>query len=492
MSVPVATSGGRVSGSSKAGVHAFLGVPYAAAPTGALRFRAPKPARWDGVREAARFGATAPQPLTPGFAVAGEVGDDYLHVNVYTPELGGAALPVLVWIHGGAWVTGSNADPWSQGAKLAARGMVVISVNYRLGVDGFLWLDDAGGNRAVLDWLAALHWVQDNAAAFGGDPTNVTIGGQSAGSASCLVLATMPRASGLFRRVFAMSGVPWNVVYEPEARQRGAELVARLDVPATMNALASVPLQRLNQVQHEVAPAAGIGAIDGPVGLFENFASQRTWLGPVVDGDLIPAHPIEAIRDGATAGVELLIGSTAHEVDGLFALLGGSVDADAVERALIDAGLESNDARAWLNGRTPAEALGAALTARCFRAPILEVAETRAGAQSTFVYEVTWRPPTILGAVHAFDIPYAFDNAHEPGVEMLAGGPPPQSLADDFSRAVTHFVCGNGPGWPAYGDDHPVMHFDVPSALHHDAELLSRTMFASTDDRSSDIRTDVT
>jgi para-nitrobenzyl esterase len=461
-------------------VHAFLGVPYAAAPIGERRFRPPQSAQWDGIRDATHFGATAPQPLTPGFAVAGDAGDDYLHVNVYTPELGGAGLPVLVWIHGGAWVTGSNADPWSQGAKLASRGMVVISVNYRLGVDGFLWLDDGGGNRAVHDWLAALQWVQDNAAAFGGDPTNVTVGGQSAGSASCLVLATMPRAAGLFRRVFAMSGVPWNLVYEAEARQRGAELVAQLGVPATMEALASIPLQRLNQVQHDVAPAAGIGPVDGPVGLFESLAAQRTWLGPVVDGDLLPTHPIEAVRDGATTGVELLIGSTAHEVDGLFAFLAGSVEADAVQRALVGAGLELNDARAWLDGRTPGEALGAALTARCFRAPVLEVASMRAGGAPTFVYEVTWRPKTILGAVHAFDIPYAFDNAGEPGVEMMAGGTPPQSLADDFSHAVERFVRGDGAGWPVYDEHHSVMHFDVPPAIQHDPESLSRTMFAST------------
>ena len=213
MAIEVKTGAGMVSSADPddhVGVHSFLGVPYAASPTGADHLRAPRPPdSWDGVRRCDSYGATAPQPAQ-GFTIVPEpiiVGDNCLNVNVFTPDIGAAAaLPVLVWIHGGAFVNGCNASPWYHGRSFARDGAVVVAVNYRLGIEGFLPLQGAPTNRAVLDWLAALEWVQDNVAAFGGDPTNVTIGGQSAGAMACATLLAVPRAVGLFGRAILMSG----------------------------------------------------------------------------------------------------------------------------------------------------------------------------------------------------------------------------------------------------------------------------------------------
>jgi para-nitrobenzyl esterase len=165
-----------------------------------------------------------PQELVPG--------DEYLNLNVYTPDPGAAGLPVLVTIHGGGLVFGSNIHPTNGTPRFAGRGMVVVAINYRLGLDGFLPLRDAPPNRGVLDWLAALEWVHDNIAAFGGDPDRVTISGYSAGSAACCVLLGLPQAAGLFQRVIAMSGTAWNQVALPEAEARADEVIERIGVPA--------------------------------------------------------------------------------------------------------------------------------------------------------------------------------------------------------------------------------------------------------------------
>ena len=173
----------------------FLGVPYAAPPVGRDRFGPPKRhPHWEGTRDAGAFGATAPQ-ATQEFSLIPEpvvAGDDYLNLNVFTPDPGSAGLPVLVWIHGGGFFSGCSANPWYSGERFARDGVVLVSINYRLGPEGFLRLKDEGGNRAVLDWVAALEWIRDNVGAFGGDPANVTIAGQSAGATACETLITIP------------------------------------------------------------------------------------------------------------------------------------------------------------------------------------------------------------------------------------------------------------------------------------------------------------
>src|SRR5688572_28087277 len=177
------TTSGTVRGFVEDDTKIFLGIPYAAPPVGEHRFLAPAPpASWDGVRDALAYGPTAPQkdPVTTIIPEPVEPGDDFLNLNVFTPDLGAADLPVFVWIHGGGFVSGCNRSPWYRGTRFTRDGVVVVTIGYRLGVEGFLEIEGAPSNRAVLDWIAALEWVQKNIAAFGGDPSKVTIGGQSA------------------------------------------------------------------------------------------------------------------------------------------------------------------------------------------------------------------------------------------------------------------------------------------------------------------------
>ena len=200
--VVVLTARGRLRGARDGPALRFLGIPYAQSPASAGRFGAPEaPDRWDGTRDALRYGATSPQPdrgitLIPEPIIAG---DNELNLNVFTPDLGAARLPVLVWIHGGGFFGGGNASPWYRGGPFARDGVVLASLNYRLGAEGFLEVPGAPANRAVRDWVRALEWVQENIAAFGGDPARVTIAGQSAGGGACAALLGVPAARGLFR-----------------------------------------------------------------------------------------------------------------------------------------------------------------------------------------------------------------------------------------------------------------------------------------------------
>ena len=200
--VVVKVQQGRLRGAPAGYGYRFLGIPYARPPAETGRFAAPEPARpWDGVRDANTFGATALQ-LEHGVSLAREPlvpGPDCLNLNVFTPVLAPAGLPVLFWVHGGGFTGGSNASPWYNGANFARDGVVVVAINYRLGAEGFLLLPGAPPNRAVLDWVAALEWVQENIAVFGGDPAKVTIAGQSSGGGSCAALLAVPSARGLFR-----------------------------------------------------------------------------------------------------------------------------------------------------------------------------------------------------------------------------------------------------------------------------------------------------
>ncbi|MBT2545319.1 carboxylesterase family protein, partial [Streptomyces sp. ISL-44] len=285
------------------GIAVFRGIPYAAPPVGALRFAAPAPPEpWDGVRDAGAYGPTAPKvPYPPKFAALladPEIpGEDCLSVNVWTPEPApGARLPVMVWIHGGALTRGSSAVPVYDGSAFARDGVVLVSLNYRLGVLGYGLFPDAPANRGLLDQIAALEWVRDNIGAFGGDPARVTVFGESAGAISIGALLAAPRAAGLFAQAVLESGAP-EVLHRDRVRAMVRRMASLLKTDATAEAFGATALPTLLAAQAAVlrrsSPLAG-----GPA------------FGLVADPDTLPGDPLDTAR---AAEVPLLLGWTAEE-----------------------------------------------------------------------------------------------------------------------------------------------------------------------------------
>ncbi|MEU8250049.1 carboxylesterase family protein [Nonomuraea sp. NPDC048916] len=451
MDVIAPTRQGEVRGRSEEGIAAFLGIPYAAPPFGAHRFRAPAPVEpWEGVRDALEYGPTAPKrpyrpPLDQLIPDPDIPGDDCLNLNVWTPSVGEGRLPVLVWIHGGSLRNGSAALPLYDGRAFARDGVVLVSINYRLGVEGFGVFPDAPDNRGLLDQLAALAWVQENITAFGGDPGNVTVCGESAGAISIAALMTSPRAAGLFRRAVLQSGPPHTV-----PRDRGAKVVrsiARaLRVPATAEAFAAVDREWLLDAQAAVTGKAN--PISGGPGFYI-----------VTDGDVVPADP-------PLPEADLLLGTNREEYR-LWLVPTGAVDRITnltLRLALLKfriAGRVARLYRAARPGAKPGEILGEMATDLLLRGPINRLADSR--PSRTFVYEFAWRSPAMdLGACHALEIGFVFDNLWS-GTELTGPGAP-QPLADAMHRAWVAFATSGDPGWPAWDASRPVMVFDDPGS----------------------------
>lgn len=443
-----ATTIGRVSGRTEPWGATFLGIPYARPPFGPDRFGAPRPAEpWTGTRDATIQAPTAPQPaqgftIIPEPVVDGGEQPDCLALNIFTPDLGAAALPVLVWFHGGGFLTGTPSSPWYDGRSFARDGVVVVSVGYRLGAEAFLHLDDAPPNRGVLDWLAALRWVQDNVAAFGGDPSRVTIGGQSAGGAACSTLATLPAARDLFGRVIAMSGSVGPSPTLDRARAVTAAVAGALGCEPTAAALRSVTPADLVAAQLTTPPHSG--SATSAIGDLLPYA-------PYLDGEVVSVHPLEAIRSGATAHLDLLVGTTAEEMDAAMRSL--DLDDDRLRRRLGRLGLDPAGVdRYATDPGSNGERYGRALTDASFRVPALRVAEARAcDAAATYHYEFRWRAPASgFGSVHCLDLPFAWDLLDAERVDVVAGDAPPQGLADRMHRAWVDFISAGDPGWPRF------------------------------------------
>ncbi|MFF2325490.1 MULTISPECIES: carboxylesterase/lipase family protein [unclassified Streptomyces] len=455
----VSTVHGVVRGTLEQGVAVFRGIPYAAAPVGEHRFRAPQPPEsWEGVRDAVSFGPTAPKrpyspPLDRLLPDPDVPGDDCLNLNVWTPFPARTGLPVLVWIHGGSLLHGSSAVPLYDGAAFARDGVVLVSVNYRLGIEGFGVFPDAPANRGLLDQLAALAWVRDNIAAFGGDPDRVTLCGESAGAISIGALLTAPRAKGLFRRAVLQSGAPTALPLDAAAR-RTTELVAkRLGVAATAGALAGVDPERLLTAQTEVTSGGS------PLTGGNSFQI-------VVDGDLVPRDPLEALLDGAADDVDLLMGANSEEYRLWFVPSGltEGLSATKLRLALLKfrvPGATARTYRANRPGATPGELLGALATDLLLRVPLNRMADARSGAPgSTHLYEFGWPSPVLrLGACHALEIGFVFDTLDRPDAVALAGEDAPQELADAMHTAWVRFAASGDPGWPAWDTTRPVMGF---------------------------------
>ena len=466
----VTTRYGAVRGDQADGVIRFLGIPYAASPTGPLRFAAPQPPDpWDGTRDCTSFGATPPKPayISPFDELLPEPdipGDDWLNLNVWTPDLTGRA-PVLVWIHGGAFANGNSAVPWYDGHTFARDGVVLVSINYRLGIDGFALLPDAPPNRGLLDQLAALEWVRDNIAAFGGDAGNVTIFGESAGAMSVLTLLGLPRARGLFGRAIAQSGAAQAGADPADARLVTGELSAVLGFDATAASLAGLPLEKLIEAQAAVRDA--MAAAPDPARWGASVARSRMAFLPVVDGDVLPLHPLAALAAGHGADVPVLAGTNTEEFR-LFAVpsgLAAMVTADVLPGVLAMFGIGPDTAalyQANRPGASPGDVMCALITDMFFRNSLFATAEARlaSGAAPSYLYEFAWRSPVQdLGAAHCVEIPFVFDNVSAPDAVLAIGANPPTDLAAEMHGTWIRFASTGEAGWQPFDASYPVMTF---------------------------------
>jgi para-nitrobenzyl esterase len=470
MSAIVLTRYGRLEGDEQDGLLVFKGVPFAAAPDGVRRWLPPeKPAPWTGVRDARRFGAVAPQnPVTNQALAAMKIeqaqSEDCLNLNLWTPGLDGARRPVMVWLHGGGFTIGAGSQEIYNGSVLARRGgVVIVTINYRLGPLGFLRLNDvtngripSSGNEGLLDQLAALRWVRDNISEFGGDPDNVTIFGESAGGMSVGALLAMPSARGLFHKAIPQSGSCDTISSAARANRTAERVLSKLGVSADdAEAIRALPVAQL------------LTGVFGPDGKTPDRELGMAYQ-PVVDGTVVPRELIEMVAQGSAAGVAVMVGSNLEEwklfsamdpsaqrldKSGLVARMSKRLTADfagsviaTYERARASAGASN----------TPPELYSAIETDRVFRMPGVRLVEIHGQSERrVYNYLFTWRSPAMrgaLGSCHALELGFVFGTNHLAGMRRFAGdGPAAEKLASEMQDAWLAFARDGDPSCVSFG-----------------------------------------
>ncbi|QIA26625.1 carboxylesterase/lipase family protein [Thermaerobacter sp. PB12/4term] len=475
----VETRYGALRGQTDGTVCVWKGVPFARPPVGERRFRPPEPPEpWQGVRDATRFGPAAVQPddrlisnITGGGTLPQD--EDCLYLNIWSPSPQGRR-PVLVWIHGGAYLTGAGFIPWYDGSSFAREGdVVVVTINYRLGALGFLYLEEAfgpdfagSGNLGILDQVAALRWVKENIAAFGGDPDRVTIFGESAGAGSVGVLMAVPAARGLFHRAILQSGSGALGVRSPESAARvAARVLQNAGVePGRRDALYALPARAWVDALAALGPGLPVG--------------------PVIDGTVLPEHPLAALARGAARDVATLTGVNRDEYN-LFALMDPVWlgDDEAALRRQVEAvvGAAAGPLVDFYRSRGEGP-LGRRLLPLMSYAVFVRGmlatadAQARAGAP-VWVYRFDYATPVlggVLGACHALEIPFVFNTLDRAGADRFTGTAPERhTIAQAMHRAWIAFARdgnpqhGGLPSWPPYDlQDRAVMVFGPGPEAH--------------------------
>lgn len=485
----VQTQYGTVEGLEKDGVLIWKNVPFARVEG---RFQPPKPPRaWAGVRDATEFGAVAVQTPAPGIFSADKSNfqrEDCLNLNIWSPGVDGPLKPVLVWLHGGAFVFGSGQSLWYDGTSFASQGeVVVVTINYRLGALGFLFLEAlagpayaGSGNAGFLDQAAALAWVYENIQAFGGDPTKITIAGQSAGSMSTGVLLTMPGARPHIHQAIMQSGAPFFKTVD-EATEITHRFLGLLDLtPEQWPRLLDVPTQQFLAAQAKL-----------------ELENTLPW-GPVIDGAIVPTSLEAAIEAGATANLPLLIGTTRDEFHlwgAMNPLWRAMPDAqmvavfEQVTHGPIDERLRGH----YVTDKSGVElfdGLMALATDRIFWYPSDRVADAQSQKAPVWAYRFDWPSHAyggVLGACHAIEIPFVFNTIDVPGGGALTGESPDRApLALSMHRAWSQFICSGTPDghswppWPPYVlPERRTMIIDRESRVVEDPKRQERELWDS-------------
>ena len=458
----VETSTGKIRGLMIDKVNAFKGIPYGAPASGSRRFLPPdKPESWTGIKDTVEWGPEAPQvsphteiPEVRATIPATGMSEDCLRLNVWSNGLGrNDKRPVMVWLHGGGFTSGNGSYTIYDGANLARkRDVVSVTINHRLNSFGFLHLAGIGGakfaqasNVGMLDAIAALQWVHDNIANFGGDPNNVTIFGQSGGAGKVSTLLAMPGAKGLFHRAIIQSGSNLRGVSKEDAAKSAQALMAKLNVKS-VDDLQKVPMDQLIQA---------------------TTSTQGLRLAPVLDGTTLPRDPFSPDAPAISADVPLLIGSTETEVT-FFPGTGMDPIDDAALLARVKTAARANDAQAqhlidlYRKGRPGVSNIDVALIVESdtrVRAGIATVAELKAAKPApVYLYYFTWRSPVRDGklkAFHTLEIPFVTENVDN-GTSMTGTGQDRYALQDKMSAAWVNFArTGNPshkglPNWPKF------------------------------------------
>jgi len=464
--VVIQTSGGSVRGVSENGVSRFLGVPYAAAPFGELRMRRPEPVSWPGVRDAVAYGPTPPKGYYPPqiqayFPEQVIPGEECLNLNVWTrTDAVEGSLPVLFWIHGGAFMNGSGSVTAYDGTGFARSGVVCVTINYRLGAEGFLFTEaDLGAGTANLglqDQVAALRWVQENIRDFGGDPERVTIAGESAGGMSVTTLLAMPSAKGLFAQAITQSGAAAHTLTAEQGVMVSGLLADVLGTGVTREAILTAHLDTIVKAASDLVVEVQTAPDPQKWGA---LALSTLPFAPVVDGVVLPRHPLEAFADGASDDIRVLVGSNSQEAR-LFLVAAGTID-DVDEAGLVEGAAaygatpEGVDVyRRHFPHASPGDLLAQVITDWYFGVPAIRHAEAREqGGGVTWAYRFDRPLPEEnngLGAAHAVELPFVFNTVHLPEQAPLVGNAPAREVAESTHSVWVRFVTHGDPGWAPY------------------------------------------